>query len=75
MPTYKVDFAGTGSLTLTIEADSEDEARERAETAAAASLCIQCSGYTTSNYDPASTDPPYALDLDDPTEITNVEEA
>jgi hypothetical protein len=62
---YKVTARSTATMVVTVAAGSEDEAREKAESAASAGLCICCSGYTTSNYDPASGDPPWSLDIDD----------
>jgi hypothetical protein len=74
MPTYEVTLAVTGSLTVTVDADDETAAKRRAFDTASTSLCAQCAGYTTADFEPDSDDPPYTLDLDEPVKVLTVEE-
>ncbi len=61
MKTYYVTFEIFASTTVQVEADSEDEAREKAcKKAGGVSLCHQCSR---------------VVSIDDVGEITNVSEA
>ncbi len=66
MPTYEVNIPITGSFSATVEADDPEEAKEIA-TGRGGGLCAACSGYFTSDYDPADTegDGPWSLSLDD----------
>jgi len=50
MAVWKIDIPVTGSMTVEIHADTEDEAREihaEGEYEPAVDLCVQCSGYAT----------------------------
>lgn len=65
MTKWTVDVPVAGSMTVTIHADTEEEAREllaSGEYEPSAELCIQCSGYTTeANKFPVR----FSLDLDE----------
>ncbi|MGI5247568.1 hypothetical protein [Dactylosporangium sp. CA-139066] len=64
MAEWTVDVPVTGSMTVTVHADTEDEARNllaNGEYTPDGTLCIQCSGYTTeANKFPVR----FSLDLD-----------
>lgn len=45
MPKYAVHFTGTASTTVEVEADSKEEAEEKAYDALPAGICAQCSGW------------------------------
>lgn len=64
MTVWKLDLPITGSMTITIHADTEEEARQLladGEYEPVTELCIHCSGYTTeSNGYPIR----FSLDLD-----------
>ncbi|GAA2623823.1 hypothetical protein GCM10010399_63880 [Dactylosporangium fulvum] len=65
MPKWTFDVKVTGSMTVAIHADTEEEAREildSGEYEPSAELCVQCSGYTTEvNKFPGR----FSLDLDE----------
>lgn len=70
MAVWKIDVPVTGSITVEIHADTEDEAREllaEGEYEPTVDLCGQCSGYTTHiNEFPVR----FSLDLDQINEPT-----
>jgi hypothetical protein len=65
MPKYEVTVRVTGAMFVTVEADSPEQARERAEEhRPSVELCIQCSGYTSAQFGDEEN-PPFDLELDD----------
>jgi hypothetical protein len=65
MPTFKISMTTTANWSGTVTADTEAEAMEIVEErAGSAELCIQCSGYVTSDYDPADEEGPWDMYLD-----------
>lgn len=63
MPKYTADYGVTGSVTVTVKADSLEEAKKLLEEEGIdLELCVHCSGYGTAiNRFPVQ----FSLDLDD----------
>jgi hypothetical protein len=45
MPKYRVHMSATATQTVTVEADNEEQAIERAHDEGTTSVCAQCSGW------------------------------
>lgn len=47
---YKVEFRGTATTTVTVEADDPEDARDKAWEELPGGLCIHCSGFAEASY-------------------------
>lgn len=71
MPKFFVNVSGYASYGILVEADTEEEAREKWEDAEKPALCVNCSGYTSHDDE---LDTPQDVQFEDSWEITSVEE-
>lgn len=70
MPKFQVGFTGYASYGVTVEADDEIEARDKASEVDAPALCAHCSGFWNAGKENVATDVELGTDWD----INSIEE-
>ena len=74
---YLINGSMIVSVSVTVEADSEEQAREMAESWEVPGLCAQCSGFASDQFgDPTDVEYlPFSLDIDGTPEWNEVNPA